>query len=171
MTMPYTGQPADQPSDIEIRKGRRADAPDLIELSARTLRSCYSPFLGQQSVEAWIADKLADYVREHVEDARLACRGETIFGFCVVKVTLLDLLLVDVHEHGRGIGTALLSHVEENLFQQYKEIHLESFVSNVRANRFYLGHGWIKGDRHHDAESGEDVVQFSKSVTEAATCV
>ena len=65
----------------------------------------------------------------------------------MVKGPLLDLLLVDVNEHGRGIGTLLLGHAEKMLFQKYTEIHLESFVSNAPANAFYVGRGWIKGDR------------------------
>ena len=45
------GQPAGQVPEVATRRGHGADAPDLIELSARTLRSCYTPFLGKQSVE------------------------------------------------------------------------------------------------------------------------
>ena len=163
------GQPAGQVPEVAIRRGHGADAPDLIELSARTLRSCYTPFLGTQSVEAWIAQTLDDYVREHVEGAWLARNDAAVYGYCVVKGPVLDLLLVDVNEHGRGIGTLLLEHAEKMLFQKYTEIHLESFVSNAPANAFYLGRGWIKGDRHHDAKSGADVVQFRKTVGEVAT--
>ncbi len=162
-------QAADQAHEVGIRNGRKADGPELIELSARTLRACYTPFLGKQSVEAWIASTLDDYVREHVEGAWLASNGAAVCGFCVVKGPLLDLLLVDVNSQGRGIGTLLLRHAEEMLFQKHTEIHLESFVPNARANAFYSRRGWIEGDRHHDTESGVDVVKFRKLISGAAT--
>ena len=130
--------------------------------SKRTLRACYTPFLGKQSVQAWITSTLDDYVRKHVEGAWLASHGGAVCGYCVVKGPLLDLLLVDVRKHGSGIGTRLLEHAEQLLFRTHDKIHLESFAANTRANTFYSKRGWIEGERHHDAQSGADVLRFSK---------
>ena len=110
------GRLADQAPGLEIRRGLDADIPALITLSKRTLRACYTPFLGKQSVQAWITSTLDDYVRKHVEGAWLATHGGAVCGYCVVKGPLLDLLLVDVRKHGSGIGTRLLEHAEQFLF-------------------------------------------------------
>ena len=96
-------------------------------------------------METWITSTLDDYVREHIEGAWLASNGAAVYGYCVAKGPLLDLLLVDVNEHERGIGTLLLRHAEEMLLQEYTEIYLESFSPNARANAFYSGRGWIEG--------------------------
>ncbi len=147
---------------IDIRPGRQADTPDVVNLSKRTLRVCYTPFLGQTSVEAWIADVLDGYVRDHLDDSWVATDKGTVCGYCVVTGRLLALLLVDVREQGRGIGTLLLRHSEKLVFRSYAEIWLESFVPNDRANAFYSKRGWSRGSRHLDAKSGVDVWKFSK---------
>ncbi len=147
---------------IEIRPGQQADTPDVVNLSKRTLRVCYTPFLGKTSVETWIADVLDGYVRDHLDDSWVATDKGTVCGYCVVTGRLLALLLVDVREQGRGIGTLLLRHSEKLVFRSHAEIWLESFVPNDRANAFYSKRGWSRGGRHLDAKSGVDVWKFSK---------
>ena len=147
---------------IEIRPGQQADTPDLVHVSKRTLRACYTPFLGQKTVEAWIANVLDGYVRDHLHDTWVATDNGTICGYCVVTGQLLAFLLVDVREQRRGIGTLLLKHSERLVFRRDVGIWLESFVANDRANAFYAKHGWTRGGRHLDAESGVDVWKFSK---------
>ena len=169
MTRTRLGPRGDQIRGIRIRLGRQADVPALIALSKRTLRGCYAPFLGKKSVQAWIATVLDSYVCEHVEGAWLATTGGAVCGYCVVKGPLLDLLLVDVREQGRGIGTLLLRHAEKILARSYTEIRLESFAANAPANAFYSRRGWMEGDRHHDVESALDMLTFRKRVSELAT--
>ncbi len=82
---------------------------------------------------------------------------------------MLDLLLVDVCEQGRGIGTLLLRHAEKILGRSYAELRLESFAANAPANAFYSRRGWIEGGWHHDVESGMDVLTFRKRVSGLAT--
>ena len=112
---------------------------------------------------------LDGYVCKHVEGAWLANNGGAVSGYCVVKGPLLDLLLVDVREQERGIGTLLLQHAEKILARSYTEIRLESFAANAPANTFYSRRGWIESDRHHDVESGVDVLTFRKQVSGLAT--
>ncbi len=86
---------------IEIRPGQQADTPDLLDVVRRTLRACYTPFLGQTSVEAWIANVLDGYVRDHLDDTWVATDKGTVCGYCVVTGQLLAFLLVDVREQRR----------------------------------------------------------------------
>ena len=150
---------------IDIRPGQQADIPDLVNLSERTLRACYTPFLGQKSVEAWIANVLDGYVRDHLDDTWVATDKGTACVYSVLTRRLLALLLVDVYAQGRGIGTLLLRHSEQLVFRSHTEIWLESFVANSRANAFYARRGWTRGGRHLDAKSGMDVWKFSKQKT------
>ena len=159
---PHLGPRADQVTWVEISQGLQADVPELITLSKRTLRTCYTLFLGQQTVEAWFASALDDFVRERVEGTWLASDDGAIRGYCVVKGSLLDLLLVDVCKHGCGIGTRLLERAEQLMFLNNDEIRLQSFVANVHANTLYSRRGWIESGRHHDAQSDADMLRFSK---------
>ena len=147
---------------IEIRCGQSTDIADLGEVCKRTLRACYTPFLGQTSVEAWIANELDRYLRTHAEDTWVATDKASTCGCCVVTRQLLAFLLVDVGEQRQGIGTQLLRHAEALVFRHHDQIHLESFVANDGANTFYESRGWIRGSRHLDAKSGVDVWEFSK---------
>ncbi len=149
-------------TEIRIRPARSADSSHLVDVCQRTLRSCYTPFLGKTSVEEWIANELDGYVRDHLDDAWVATHQGAVCGCCVVTEQLLAFLLVDVREHRRGIGTLLLRQAEQVVFRSHDEIHLESFVANDRANTFYAKCGWTRGDRHLDAKSGVDVWDFSK---------
>ena len=74
---------------IEIRPGQQADTPDLVDVVKSTLRACYTPFLGQKSVEAWIANVLDGYVRDHLDDTWVATDKRTVCGYCVVTGQLL----------------------------------------------------------------------------------
>ena len=150
---------------IDIRPCRPDDTSSLVELSARTLRASYTPFLGEDAVERWIAGSLDEYVNRHLGNGWLAAEGGVARGFYVLKGQLLDLLLVDVRAHGQGVGTCLLGHAEAQLSQRYREVELESFVPNDRANAFYAKRGWVAGERRHDDESGVKVVRFTKRLT------
>ena len=169
MTRTQLGPRGGQVGGTKIRLGRQADVPALITLSKRTLRACYAPFLGKKSVQAWIATVLDGYVREHVEGAWLASNDGGVSGYCVAKGPLLDSLLVDVCEQGRGIGTLLLRHAEKILGRSYAELRLESFAANAPANAFYSRRGWIEGDQHHDVEFALDMLTFRKQVSGLAT--
>ena len=150
-------------AEIEIRPGQSNDTPDLVKACKRTLRACYTPFLGRTSVEAWIASELDSYLSVHSDDTWVATVGGTMCGCSVVTGQHLAFLLVDVGEQRRGIGTLLLRHAEELVFRRHDEIHLESFVANDRANAFYERCGWSRGNRHLDTKSGTDVWEFSKT--------
>ena len=43
-------------------------------------------------------------------------------------------MMVDTDYHRRGLGTSLLRHVEDMLFEMYEHLMLESFNDNVIAN-------------------------------------
>ena len=147
---------------IAIRRAQSDDIPKLCEVCAKTLRACYTPFLGRTRVEAWIANEMDGFFRDHSDDIWVATDGASTSGCCIVTGQLLVFLLVDVDEHRRGVGTLLTTHAEDLVFRDYDEIRLESFVDNHRANAFYEKRGWIKDGRHLDAKSGVDVWEFNK---------
>ena len=78
-----------------------------------------------------------DYLRDHFDRCWLLRLGERIAGFAVCEADLIDLMMIDVALHRRGLGTALLQYCEQRLFQQCDQIRLEDFAGNEPANAFY----------------------------------
>jgi ribosomal protein S18 acetylase RimI-like enzyme len=72
-------------------------------------------------------------------------------------------MMVDVQYHGRGLGTSVLRHVEEELFRMYETLVLESFKGNAKANSFYRRNGWVELRSFTDEQTGIDKIEFEKS--------
>ena len=87
----------------------------------------------------------------------------TVVGYSVPKDDLIDLMMVDVPCHRRGLGTALLRHMEDTLFRTYPSLRLESFKGNAMANAFYRKNGWLETRAFTDQESGIEKIEFHKS--------
>ncbi|MCU1717480.1 GNAT family N-acetyltransferase [Pseudomonas sp. 5P_3.1_Bac2] len=74
-----------------------------------------------------------------VEDYALAV------GFTMVDYETGELFALFVRPEfaGQGIGARLLAEAENNLFKQHTKIHLITDGNpHIRANGFYLRHGW-----------------------------
>ena len=96
--------------DIEITAAATADLPVLVAVSERTIRACYTPFLGPESVEGWIGE---GQVQSFFEAALPRCRvlraDGAIAGFSATDGALLELLMIDVTRQRRGLGARLLA--------------------------------------------------------------
>ena len=150
--------------DIRIRKARNDDVDALIALSRRTISTSYPSFLGAEAVESYITSGAVDqYVQENIERCLALVRNGRVVGYSVTKDNLIDLLMVDVDSHRSGLGTALLHHVENILFQTHEALVLETFAGNERAITFYRKHGWVEARRFADELSGAEKIEFQKS--------
>jgi len=148
---------------LEITAADPAEMPALIDVSERTMRACYAPFLGREAVEGWIA---AGEVESFFEAALPRCFllrfDGAIVGFSAVDGALLELLMIDVDWQHQGLGARLLAHTEAALFREHPQIRLESFAANTTANAFYRAMGWRQGDGFVDPETGIDMLHFTK---------
>lgn len=61
------------------------------------------------------------------------CEGEQLLGFAGLEGDHLSGLFVRAEAQGRGIGSQLLHHLQ----QQHDQLSLEVFAKNQRALRFY----------------------------------
>lgn len=126
---------------------RRAVAKDLHAMQTiarRTIDSSYRSFIDDERVDWFLNSQSDDYLRKNLERAVVLTTDGAIGGFAVLKDGLIDLIMVDLELHGRGLGSALLAHCEEQLFRRHGTIRLESFEGNARANAFYRKHGWAR---------------------------
>ena len=77
--------------------------------------------------------------------------GNGIEGFCAWRPGRVDHLYVHPDHHGRGIGTALLSHAMDG----QPLLRLLVFRRNVRAARFYASRGF-RVVEHTDGGGNEE---------------
>lgn len=146
-----------------IRPATSDDVETLVALAERTIRVDYAHFFGAEAVDAYIATGGVEaFVRESVPRCVVIGLDERLAGLCVMKGTLIELMMIDHDLQGRGLGTELLAHCEGQLFRDHAELVLESFAPNERANRFYRKNGWHEVDRQFDPESGVDKIEFRK---------
>lgn len=147
-----------------MRAATPADLPALIDLSRRTIRTCYGTFLGEAAVDTYIDSGAVDrYVSDTISRCTVITLGDEVVGFSVSDKNLIDLMMIDHELHGRGLGAQLLRHVEADLFDTFDQLTLQSFAANQQANGFYIENGWRPIRRFADAESGVDKIVFGKA--------
>lgn len=148
---------------IEIRKASEQDLPTLQLIAREVIDANYRPFLGDIGVDRFITSGAADaYVAEHLPDCELICAEDEIAGFAVCDGELIDLMMIAQHVHRKGLGSLLLQHCEDRLFNQFQEIRLESFEGNTQANNFYNKNAWHLTQRIADPRSGVNKYVFLK---------
>jgi ribosomal protein S18 acetylase RimI-like enzyme len=149
---------------IRIQAATKADVQPLVTLSHKTIVANYSPFLGDKAVAAYIESGAVDqYVVDSIGRCVVLVEDGAVAGFSVSKEDLIDLMMIDVDRHRRGLGTHLLRHVEDLLFDSYDELVLESFQDNAQANAFYGKNGWIEARVFLEEDSGIKKIEFHKS--------
>jgi GNAT superfamily N-acetyltransferase len=146
-----------------VRRGLSSDLDALIDLSRRTIRACYSPFLGHEAVDAFVDTDEADrYVKLNIERCSVIVAEGQVLGYSVCRDNLIDLMMIDHAFHRRGLGSWLLINMEEMLFREHDELRLESFEGNEVANAFYRKHGWLELKRYVAEDSGVPKLIFRK---------
>jgi GNAT superfamily N-acetyltransferase len=161
---PLPQWPCDELNRAMIRSASPADLDALIDLSRRTIRTCYAPFLGDESVEAYIGSGAVEsFIEESIDRTHVILCDDQLAGYTSSKDDLLAVMLVDHTMHRRGLGRALLECVERELFGRHETIKLESFEDNAVANAFYTAHGWHEAGRHTDPDYGIRMIMMHKS--------
>lgn len=154
-----------------IREALASDVGELIDLSHRTIRASYRPFLGDEAVDAFLGSGAAGrYVAENVGRCSVIVRDGRVVGYAVCRDDLIDLMMIDHASHRQGLGTELLHWVEEELGRRYEELRLESFEANQPANAFYRKNGWREGHPYFDDDSGVNKVVFRKATGRPKGC-
>ena len=155
---------------LTIRPARENDRDELVALAICTARTNYTPFLGRDAIETWIAGGgVMDHVDTRLGACRVAERDGDIVGFCVTKGPLIDLLMVAPAHQRRGIGRVLLADAEARLFAEHAAIQLESFADNSAANAFYKSQGWQPYELVAGQDTGISLIGFAKQRAACST--
>lgn len=119
-----------------LRRAGHADMGAVARLHRHVRKTCL-PYLPELHTRQ---QDLA-FFEEHVFPSSTIWLAEDdgkLIGFAVLKQDWLDHLYVDPMWHGRGVGLALLTAVQEGA----AELNLWTFQANAQARRFYERHGF-----------------------------
>ena len=134
-----------------IRKASLEELPLVSELAGRIWRAHYPAIIGSAQVEymlAWMYD-VAQLRRdvEHGVVYELLFERERAVGFCgyeqLGRELKLHKLYLEVSEHGRGLGSQMLEHVEDEARRRgLAWVVLGVNRGNAKAIRAYQRNGY-----------------------------
>ena len=147
----------------EIRKAKKAELDEIIQIANATFDSSYRPFLGDHNVNWYINNaELKREIVKHYNDLYVLTLNNVIAGFIIYFNNFIHIMMIDSKTHHAGLGTFLLNSVEQELFKNNDQIKLQSFVGNTIATNFYLKNGWTKGEVNN-ANKDVAMMYFEKS--------
>jgi RimJ/RimL family protein N-acetyltransferase len=148
---------------VLYRQATKNDAENLKDIAKRIINTNYVPFLGTDLTATFIESGMSDQeIDEGLTNCTLMVYNGQIIGFVITNKDILHLIMIDVPFQNVGYGSALLAHIEEKLFLNYKCIYLQSFKDNEPSTQFYLKNGWILISEEEVPELGKIMSQFEK---------
>lgn len=151
-------------NELVIRPAAESDLPAMQALARKTISRSYRKFLGDENVDGFINSGSSDNeIERHLHHCVVLLQDEQIVGFIIFFDNIIHLMMVDADLHRQGLGSLLLSHAEEKLFNLGNSIiRLETFEDNRQAMNFYRKYGWKVTKKEKDKDSGICRVFFEK---------
>lgn len=141
--------------ELQLRLGDHEDLPAVHDVFVAA-RASTGPVPGHpperrspQEVRDW-----AEGLLDRPGELWLACRGEEVLGFALLRGAWLSLLFVHPDRSARGVGAALMELVKA---LRPEGFGLRVHQDNQRARAFYARHGLVElertdGSAHDDRE-------------------
>lgn len=151
---------------VQFRRATEYDLKELKAIAKRVVRANYTSFLGADMVASFIESGMSDKeIDDGIDSCTLMLSNSKIIGFVITKEDILHLIMVDVPYQNKGYGKLLMLHTEENLFNKYDTIRLQTFEENRNTIQFYLKRGWAITKQQHIPEFGKTMLFFEKYTT------
>lgn len=153
-------------NSIQIRKANHEDLRIIQEIARETIDKSYRPFLGDELVDWFINSGESDKELENqIANCDVLILDSSIAAFTIYFDDMIHLMMVDVCLHRNGLGSKLLSHSENQLFNYGNSvIRVETFECNQQATNFYKKNGWSIVSKEEDKENGFVRIHFEKHV-------
>jgi GNAT superfamily N-acetyltransferase len=139
-------------TDVHIRRASDADLTLISSLAGHIWRAHYTSILSGEQIEYMLA-RMYDVEQLRRDVGRgvvyeLLVEGDRVLGFCGYEQLAghlkLHKLYLDVAEHGRGLGSLLLRHVEEEARRRGQaRVVLGVNRFNEKAIRAYRRNGYV----------------------------
>jgi 8-oxo-dGTP pyrophosphatase MutT (NUDIX family) len=143
-----------------LRAAESTDAAAIAEVYLRSYAYVYRNGLvrmvhSPSEVRDWIANELCTRAKVTV-----ATSAGIVVGYIATRPGWIEHLYVDPAWIGKGMGSALLAHAEQD---QAGELSLWTFQENLRAQTFYERHGFTPVERTiGDNEERQPDVRFTR---------
>ncbi|MGJ7476085.1 acetyltransferase [Pseudomonas fulva] len=124
-----------------IRQATNADHPLLLDIWLRAVRATHH-FLQQADIEALLV-QLRDVYLPAVELWIAQDLKDGPLGFIGLNESHVEMLFIEPHRRGEGIGRALLDHARSSRGQMSVDVNEQ----NPEAVGFYLHYGFIQTGR------------------------
>ncbi|WP_394495609.1 GNAT family N-acetyltransferase [Shewanella sp. ENK2] len=153
-------------SNQSVRKATLKDLSLIQNIARKTIDKCYRNFLGDEGVDWYINSGESDKELENnISNCYILEESSNILGFAIFFDDLIHLMMIDEKLHRSGLGSTLLSCVENKLNETGNaNIKLETFEGNTQAINFYLKNGWVISKKETDPDYGFVRVFFEKNV-------
>ena len=151
-------------NSIQIRKANHEDLRTIQEIARETIDKSYRSFLGDELVDWFINSGESDKeLEEQLAHCAVLLLDTSIAAFTIYFDDLIHLMMVDVYLHRTGLGSKLLSHSENQLFNDGNSvIRVETFECNQQATNFFTKNNWSIVRKEEDKGNGFVRIYFEK---------
>lgn len=140
---------------ISICLANKSQADVVKEIVDRTIREIYPKYYPQEVVQFFLDWHSLPHIEKDVAEGRvwLALQGEKIVGTGTIDGNTITRVYVLPECQGTGAGSAMMEHLEQEIFKTYDTVEIEASLSAVR---FYNRRKYVPFEHmEHQAPNGK----------------
>jgi GNAT superfamily N-acetyltransferase len=152
-------RPAPHVANVQLRRARLADAPELRAILYDTFESTWRPNITEAAADAFLSeDRPSVYVGERGLEFWVAERDSAIVGLVDWEGDFVNALHVLAAHARTGVGAALMDKAEAEIAGAgFSSARLETDTFNTRSQAFYAARGYVEAGRYPDTEWNSDL--------------
>ena len=148
-----------------FQRAKKSDLEIIQTIAKHTVDQGYRYFLDAHTVDDYLSSgRLDRYLIKNFNNTWILKLDESIVGFAICIDNIIDFMLINFDHHRNGLGTKLLQHCENMLFEKHQTIALESFEENTKATKFYLANNWAIVEKYRDTKARAIKLIFRKKM-------
>ena len=140
---------------ISICLANKSQADVVKEIVDRTIREIYPKYYPQEVVQFFLDWHSLPHIEKDVAEGRvwLALQGEKIVGTGTIDGNTITRVYVLPECQGTGAGSAMMEHLEQEIFKTYDTVEIEASLPAVR---FYNRRKYVPFEHmEHQAPNGK----------------
>jgi len=141
---------------IKIRRFKKKDAEEVAKLITRNDVEFTSKFYPKRIIDKWVKEMSPNYILKKSDGGicYVAEKDKKLMGYINLGGNEIKKLFVIPDEHRKGIGSLLLTKIEE--LCKKRGIRTLILNSNISAQGFYISRGFTKkGEGFEEVDGGK----------------